>query len=163
MFDLSFTHMAILAVVALVVIGPERLPRVARTLGHLYGRMQRYVTDVKADINREIELDELRKFKDQFQDAARSVETSIREGVHKAEAEARAMQLSVEEAVNPTGESTADSIHYDVIETRAAAEVRSDEAAQMVTGYEAAVTGYEAALAHDTIAGDAAATPAGRA
>jgi sec-independent protein translocase protein TatB len=53
----------VIAVVALIVIGPERLPRVARTMGHLFGRLQRYVNDVKADINREIELEELRKFR----------------------------------------------------------------------------------------------------
>jgi Tat protein translocase TatB subunit len=60
MFDIAFSEIALIAVVALVVIGPERLPKVARTLGHMFGRLQRYVNDVKADINREIELDELR-------------------------------------------------------------------------------------------------------
>ena len=60
--------------VALIVIGPERLPRVARTLGHLAGRLQRYVADVKADINREIELDELRKMRDSMQQAASGFE-----------------------------------------------------------------------------------------
>lgn len=84
MFDVGLSEMMVIAVVALVVIGPERLPRVARTLGHLVGRMQRYVNDVKADINREIELDELRKFKEQFQDAAQGVENSIRSGVDEA-------------------------------------------------------------------------------
>jgi len=54
MFDIAFSEIALIAVVALVVIGPERLPRVARTLGHMFGRLQRYVNDVKADINREI-------------------------------------------------------------------------------------------------------------
>ena len=61
MFDIGFSEIVVIAVVALIVIGPERLPKAARTLGHLFGRLQRYVTDVKADINREIELDELRK------------------------------------------------------------------------------------------------------
>ena len=87
MFDVGLSEMMVIAVVALVVIGPERLPRVARTLGHLVGRMQRYVNDVKADINREIELDELRKFKDQFQDAAQGVENTIRSGVDEAKAD----------------------------------------------------------------------------
>ncbi len=87
MFDVGISEMMVIAVVALVVIGPERLPRVARTLGHLVGRMQRYVNDVKADINREIELDELRKFKDQFQDAAQGVENTIRSGVDEAKAD----------------------------------------------------------------------------
>ena len=60
MFDIGFSELMVIAVVALIVIGPERLPKVARTLGHLFGRMQRYVNDVKADISREMELDELR-------------------------------------------------------------------------------------------------------
>jgi sec-independent protein translocase protein TatB len=77
MFDIAFSEMLIIAVVALVVIGPERLPRVARTVGHLFGRLQRYVNDVKADINREIELDELRKFKNEFEQAAQSVQTEV--------------------------------------------------------------------------------------
>ena len=61
MFDIGFSELLVIAVVALIVIGPERLPKVARTLGHLFGRMQRYVNDVKADISREMELDELQQ------------------------------------------------------------------------------------------------------
>jgi sec-independent protein translocase protein TatB len=59
------------------VIGPEKLPRVARTIGHLAGRLQRYVNDVKADINREIELDELRKMRDSMQSAASEIQTAV--------------------------------------------------------------------------------------
>lgn len=77
MFDVSFTELLVIGVVALVVIGPERLPKVARTLGHLVGRAQRYVSDVKSDIQREVELDELRKLKDQMQDAAQSVQSGL--------------------------------------------------------------------------------------
>ena len=77
MFDISFTELLIIGVIALVVIGPERLPKVARTIGHLIGRAQRYVSDVKSDIQREVELDELRKLKDQMQDAAQSVKSSL--------------------------------------------------------------------------------------
>lgn len=87
----------VIAVVALVVIGPERLPSVARTLGHLFGRLQRYVNDVKADISREMELEELKKFKDQFQEAAQSVESSVRAEVESAES---AVNRMAEEA-NP--------------------------------------------------------------
>ena len=61
MFDIGFSELVVIAVVALIVLGPERLPKAARTMGHLFGRLQRYVNDVKADINREIELEELRK------------------------------------------------------------------------------------------------------
>ena len=70
MFDIGFSELLVIGVVALIVIGPEKLPRMARTVGHLAGRLQRYVTDVKADINREIELDELRKMRDSMQQAA---------------------------------------------------------------------------------------------
>jgi len=77
----------VIAVVALIVIGPERLPRVARTLGHLFGRLQRYVNDVKADINREIELEELRKFKTEFEDAARGFENSVNTTVNSVQTE----------------------------------------------------------------------------
>lgn len=86
MFDIGFSELMLIAVVALVVIGPERLPGVARTLGHLFGRLQRYVNDVKADISREMELDELKKFKNQFEEAAQSVESSVRADVAGAEA-----------------------------------------------------------------------------
>ena len=77
----------VIAVVALIGIGPERLPRVARTMGHLFGRLQRYVNDVKADINREMELEELRKFKTTFEDAARGFETSVNTTVSSVQGE----------------------------------------------------------------------------
>ncbi len=77
----------VIAVVALIVIGPERLPRVARTMGHLFGRLQRYVNDVKADINREIELEELRKFKTTFEDAARGFEGTVNTTVESVQSE----------------------------------------------------------------------------
>src|SRR5712692_41553 len=100
----------VIAVVALIVIGPERLPRVARTLGHLFGRLQRYVNDVKADINREIELDELRKFKSTFEDAARGVENTARDvqsEVAKAEGELNALAQSADPSAPESGGSTA--------------------------------------------------------
>jgi sec-independent protein translocase protein TatB len=77
MFDIGFSELLVIGLVALIVIGPEKLPRVARTLGHLAGRLQRYVADVKADINREIELEELRKMRDSMQKAASEMETSV--------------------------------------------------------------------------------------
>src|SRR3974390_2892936 len=88
MFDIGFSELMVIALVALVVIGPERMPRVARTLGHLFGRLQRYVNEVKADINREIELEELRKFKNEFEQAAHSMETNLKEELHKVETSA---------------------------------------------------------------------------
>jgi sec-independent protein translocase protein TatB len=86
-FDVGFSELMVIAVVALIVIGPERLPKVARTMGHLFGRLQRYVNDVKADIQREMELDELRKFKSTVEDAARSAGDTIHGEVAKTESE----------------------------------------------------------------------------
>src|SRR5437868_7143045 len=77
MFDIGFSELLVIGLVALIVIGPQKLPRVARTAGHLLGRLQRYVADVKADINREIELEELRKMRDSMQKAASDVQTSV--------------------------------------------------------------------------------------
>jgi sec-independent protein translocase protein TatB len=84
-FDFSVWELVVIGGVALVVIGPERLPRVARTAGHLLGRFQRYVADVKSDINREIELAELKKLQTSVQDAARDIEQSVKEGMSEAE------------------------------------------------------------------------------
>ena len=89
MFDIGFSEVLVIAVVALIVVGPERLPRVARTLGHLLGRLQRYVAEVKADINREMELDELRKFQSTMQDAAREIEQGVSTQVQYVETEMR--------------------------------------------------------------------------
>jgi len=80
MFDISFSELLVIGAIALIVIGPARLPGVARTVGHLLGRAQRYVNDVKADIRREVELDELRKLKEQMSAAAQEVQTSVQEG-----------------------------------------------------------------------------------
>src|SRR5437773_8997259 len=91
--------MVVCAVVALVVIGPERLPRVARTLGVVFGRLQRYVTQVKADINREMELAELGKVKSEFENAARSFESEVRSGAAEAEREMRELQSSIDQNV----------------------------------------------------------------
>ena len=77
MLDLGLSKMALIGAVALIVIGPEKLPRVARTVGTLLGKAQRYVNDVKAEVNRSMELDELRKMKETVETAARDVETSV--------------------------------------------------------------------------------------
>jgi sec-independent protein translocase protein TatB len=94
MLDLGLTKMALIGVVALVVLGPERLPRVARTAGALFGRAQRYINDVKAEVTREIELDELRRMKTEFETAASNVEkaasnihSSIHDNLRKTEGE----------------------------------------------------------------------------
>ena len=77
MIDFGFDKIALISAVALIVIGPEKLPRVARTVGTLLGKAQRYVADVKAEVNRSIELEELKKMKTEFEDAARNVERTV--------------------------------------------------------------------------------------
>ena len=77
MFDISFMEMLIVAIAALVVIGPERLPKVARQAGQWITKMRRYVDDVKSDFNRQIELSELRNLKKDVEEAARSIEGSV--------------------------------------------------------------------------------------
>lgn len=79
MFDIGFTELLLIGVVALIVIGPERLPKVARTAGHLFGRMQRYVSTVKSDISREIELDELRKAGQSFKESVESMTSEVQQ------------------------------------------------------------------------------------
>jgi sec-independent protein translocase protein TatB len=92
MFDFSFGELAVIAVVALVVLGPERLPKVARTAGHLLGRARAYANQVKSDIDREVQMDELRKLQQQAQDAARSFETAVNDVGKNVEQEASAAQ-----------------------------------------------------------------------
>ena len=84
MLDFGFDKIALIGAVALIVIGPEKLPRVARTVGTLLGKAQRYVADVKAEVNRSIELEELQKMKTQFQTAVQDVEQSVRQEVDAA-------------------------------------------------------------------------------
>jgi sec-independent protein translocase protein TatB len=86
MFDISFTEIMVIAVVALIVVGPERLPKVARTLGHLLGRVRRYVGDVKNDIQREMEAEELNELHTSVQKVAHSVEDSVREEISELKA-----------------------------------------------------------------------------
>ena len=77
MIDIGFSKLALIGAVALIVIGPEKLPRVARTVGALLGKAQRYVAEVKAEVNRSMEIDELRKMKETMEGAARDVQQSI--------------------------------------------------------------------------------------
>jgi len=90
MFDIGFTELLVIGLVALIVIGPEWLLRVVRTLGHLADRLQHYVADVKADINHEVELDELRKMKDSVQNAAHGIEDSVQSEIKKTEGDLNA-------------------------------------------------------------------------
>jgi sec-independent protein translocase protein TatB len=105
MFDIGFSELLVIAIVALIVIGPQQLPKVARTLGHLFGRMQRYVNDVKADITREMELEELKKMRTSMEDAARSFQTSVDKEVGSTESELNKMARDAQSAVDGFGET----------------------------------------------------------
>jgi sec-independent protein translocase protein TatB len=90
MIDFGLTKMMLIGVVALVVIGPEKLPRVARMAGSLFGRAQRYINDVKAEVSREMELDELRKVHEEVQKAAGDVQQSIASSLAETRSELNA-------------------------------------------------------------------------
>jgi sec-independent protein translocase protein TatB len=102
MFDIGFSELVVIGIVALVVIGPERLPKVARTVGVLFGRLQRYVTQVKADISREMEMAELNKVKTEFESAARSFKTDIESKGAEVEREIREAQATIERDLDAT-------------------------------------------------------------
>ena len=110
MIDFGFDKIALIGAVALIVIGPEKLPKVARTVGHLFGKAQRYVADVKAEVNRSIELDELKKMRTQFEDAARNVEDTVRSQVNEAKS---SFDTDWNSATGSLGTSDSNSIGYD--------------------------------------------------
>lgn len=97
MFDFGFSEVGIAAVIALIVLGPERLPRVARQLGQWIGKLQRYVSDVKADINRQMDLEDLRKLQTEVTSAAKEVESSVRSAVDGAQAEFDSIASSIKD------------------------------------------------------------------
>jgi sec-independent protein translocase protein TatB len=103
MFDVGFSELMVIAAVALVVIGPERLPKVARTAGLLLGRLQRYVSDVKSDINREMQLDELKKLQQQMTEQVNSMEASVTHEMREVEASVNNViePLAADAAVSP--------------------------------------------------------------
>lgn len=105
MFDVSFSELMVIAVVALIVIGPERLPRVARTAGHVLGRLQRYVTTVKADINREMQLEELKKLQQDVAEQVKTVESSMTHDIRE-----------LETSLNQTIASATDTVAAPVLE-----------------------------------------------
>jgi len=111
MIDFGFDKLALIGAVALIVIGPEKLPKVARTLGHLLGKAQRYVADVKAEVNRSIELDELKKMKTQFEDAARDVESSVSQQMNEASSSFEKDWASIGTSLDSNSSSASFSTH----------------------------------------------------
>jgi sec-independent protein translocase protein TatB len=100
MIDFGFDKIALIGAVALIVIGPERLPKVARTIGHLMGKAQRYVAEVKSEVNRSIELEELKNMKTQFENAARDVGQAVSSEVRQTSTE---MSEAWDELSSPSG------------------------------------------------------------
>ena len=107
MFDVSLTELMVIGVVALIVIGPERLPKVARTAGILLGRLQRYVSDVKSDISREMQLDEMKKMQQQMTEQVRNMESSIAHDM-------REIETSVDSSIAPSA-GVADTADADAV------------------------------------------------
>lgn len=131
MFDIGFSELMVISLVALIVIGPERLPKVARTVGHLLGRLQRYVSDVKSDISREMQLEELRKMQQQIEQSARETELTINRELRSAESslnEAAGAAMGNDQA--PTAEETpaqADAASADTAARQASAAQGGDQ------------------------------------
>lgn len=105
MFGIDFPELVVIAVVALIVIGPEHLPKVARTAGHLWGRAQRYVNGVKADISRDMALDELRKVQQQAQQAASDFGQSIHQAAQEVSTQAKEVEIDAGSSKYGVGQS----------------------------------------------------------
>ena len=112
MLDFGFDKMALIGAVALIVIGPEKLPRVARTVGTLLGKAQRYVADVKAEVNRSIELEELQKMRSQFETAARDVHDTVHKEINETRAAIEGGMSSLGDAGNPPVMTPYEAAHY---------------------------------------------------
>ncbi len=102
MFDIGFTELMVIALVGLIVIGPERMPKVARTVGHLLGRLQRYVGDVKSDISREMQLEDLKKLQAQVTEEARDMERQVNDQMHSVETSLNQSILASAEQSDPS-------------------------------------------------------------
>ena len=124
MFDFSFAELMVIMVVALIVIGPERLPKVARTLGHLWGRAQRYVNGVKADIERDMAVEEFRQLQQKVQAEASAMEQSVKQATLSADQQVQQINEAVAKLSSPgptaqPGQATQQSLQpgVDPVET----------------------------------------------
>ena len=102
MFDVAFSELVVIAVVALIVIGPEKLPKVARTLGFLAGRLQRYVTNVKAEIEREMQFEDLQKLQQEIKNGVMQAKTEIEQVGGQVQHQIHQQVTAVEQAVSPS-------------------------------------------------------------
>lgn len=106
MFDIAFSELVVIAIVALIVIGPEKLPKVARTLGALTGRMQKYMAQIKDEVNRESRFAELQKLQEEIRSAGSAAEESLQSGINVIEQELQIAEAdnNIATAVNKTTE-----------------------------------------------------------
>ena len=101
MFDIAFSELVVIAIVALIVIGPEKLPKVARTLGALAGRMQRYMAQIKEEVNREDRFAELQKLQEEIKSAANSAQAGLQAKANEIVHDKIAPNPSVADDVEP--------------------------------------------------------------
>jgi sec-independent protein translocase protein TatB len=131
MFDFSFSELMMIGVVALVVIGPERLPKVARTAGQWLGRLNRYVSQVKQDIDRDIKLDELHKMQQEMKETAQRYEILAKDSARQVEETVKeeAGQISKAMSASDGGQTMKES---DKIKEEEAAAALPEEPAVLV-------------------------------
>lgn len=115
MFDLGFTEMMLIGIVALIVIGPERLPAVARTTGKYFGRLKRFMTTVKADVEQELRADELREILNKQQQELNSLKDTINDAGKEIEQEAAALNEAGEEMARDLESSTESDVEPDKV------------------------------------------------
>lgn len=112
MFDIGFSELLVIAVVALIVIGPERLPKVARTAGILLGRVRRYAADVKEDIHREIQLDELRRMQQEVYERVTAADNAVRRELSEVE---QTVRQTIAPPVTPDSTLNTDPVATDAV------------------------------------------------
>jgi sec-independent protein translocase protein TatB len=130
MFNFGISEIMIIAVVGLIVIGPERLPKVARTMGHMFGRMQRYASQIKSDINKEMQLEELKSIQKSMKDAADEIEQNVTQQVNYIESEVDDINKDVNQSLSDGNTSTSeqDSVTSDIPPGLRSAIIESDAA-----------------------------------
>lgn len=134
MFDIAISEIMIIAVVALIVLGPEKLPKTARTLGHLFGRLQRYVSDVKADINRELQLEELKKLQAEVKTAATDFQSSVSSVAENVQSNVRAVESDLNSAAGAGDVDVSTAVSPPVAATSHAEPLRAGPAGTEASG-----------------------------
>jgi sec-independent protein translocase protein TatB len=100
MFDVGLSEFMVIGIVALIVIGPERLPRVARTVGALMGRAQRYFADVKSEVNRELQLEELRRMQQDMAAQVHQADAQLQQLGGNAAGEVNALEKTLQQSLS---------------------------------------------------------------